>query len=74
MRFLSRKLAQQPIYPDAQIIEFEPGDQLIVECENRVPQAVFDRLRAQLNERCDDKVIILEGGLKLVGRRKREVE
>lgn len=58
-----------PLEPDAQVIEFEAGDQLIVECAHRVPRDVFERLRAQLNEHSDDKVIVLEAGLKLVGRR-----
>ena len=76
MRFLTRKLAATPPslldLDPPQIIEFEAGDQLIVECEHRIPRDVFNRLRAQLNDRSNDKVIVLEAGLKLVGRRKKE--
>lgn len=70
MRFLTRKLSTADVNQlDRQMIEFDAGDQLIIECERRVTQREFDRLRSQLNERSSDK-IILEAGLRLVGRRK----
>ena len=74
MRWLSRKLATVPLDPPEQIVVLGPYDQLILQTERRVPRDVMARLKAQLNEQntSEAKVLILEGGLKLVAVRQRE--
>lgn len=76
MRWLSQRLARTDLPRDDQIVVVGPYDQLIVQCEHRVPRDVMDRLKAQLNATAESnpRVIVLEAGLKLVGIRQRPEE
>lgn len=56
--------------PDrATVVNFRPGDVVVLECPGVLPRAVIDDLRANWKKHTGTTVVVLERGLRIAGVR-----